>query len=159
MLHEPVKTRGSRKDKTLVSLKPKLSNNLAMTLGGFVMSVAGFGAWISTGGLVGLMPGLFGIMGLLWLSVGGLALLKRNKLAIIIDDSGINLPASVLRKDARRILLRREDIVMVTKHESIKGRIIQITTRSHDQVKVQARFYCELDEFISYCKSHGLPVA
>jgi hypothetical protein len=141
-------------------LKPKLETTVALVIGGCILSAAGLGMWRAIGGYAGLIPGVFGLLGVSWLCMGTLALVRRKKLAIIIDDSGIDFPAfSLLQKDPRRLFLAREEIEAVSKNESIKGRLIEVATKSRGKVLVQARFYCELDEFLSHCKAHGLPVA
>jgi hypothetical protein len=65
----------------------------------------------------------------------------------------------LFQRDSRRVRICREDIAAVSKHESFKGRLVQIATTSGGAVLVQARHYCELDNFISHCRKHGLPVA
>lgn len=143
-----------------MSLKPRLANNVGLILGGTVLSVVGLGAWMHIGGYAGLIPGVFGLLGVLWIVVGSLALAKRSRMAIVIDDAGIELPAfAVFQKDSRRVFIRGEDIATVSKHESFKGRLIEITTTGGGKMLVQARHYCELDDFISHCRKYGLPVA
>ena len=143
-----------------MSLKPRLANKVGLILGGSVLSVVGLGAWMYVGGYAGLIPGVFGVLGALWIVVGILALARRGQMTIVIDDAGIELPAfAVFQRDSRRVFIRREDIATVSKHESFKGRLIEITTTSGGKVLVQARHYCELDDFISHCRKYGLPVA
>jgi hypothetical protein len=143
-----------------MSLKPRLANNVAMILGGFVFSVIGFGMWIYIGGYAGLIPGVFGLLGVLWIVVASLALARRSQMAIVVDDTGIDLPAfAVFHHDSRRVFFRRNDIATISKHETLKGRFIEIVTTGGSKVLVQARRYCELDEFISHCKKYGLPAA
>jgi len=130
-----------------------------MIIGGCVLSVIGLGSWILIGGYVGLVPGVFGLLGVLWIVVAILALARRGQMAIVIDDTGIELPAfAVFQRDSRRVFIRREDIATVSKHESLKGRLIEIVTTGGSKVLVQARHYCELDDFISHCRECGLPV-
>ena len=80
-------------------------------------------------------------------------------MTIVIDDAGIELPAfAVFHRNSRRVFIRREDIATITKHESLKGRLIEIATTGGGKLHVRARSYCELDDFISHCGKHGLPV-
>jgi len=131
-----------------------------MILGGIVLSVVGLRAWNYLGGFVGLIPGVFGLLGVVWIVVAGLALARRGKMAIVIGDTGIELPAfAVFQRDSRRLFIPREDIARVSKHETLKGRLIEIATTGRGNILVQARHYCELDDFISHCRKHGLPVA
>lgn len=140
-------------------LKPRLANTIAVILFGCVLSVSGIGAWIHYGGFGGLITGVFGILGLGCIAAGGLALVRRSEMGIVIDDTGIDLPRFALfQKDPHRMIIRRADIVSVSKHESLKGRLIEITMTDGNRVLVQARHYCELDDFISHCRSHGIPV-
>ena len=102
---------------------------------------------------------MFGVLGVLWVALGILALVRRGKLAIIIDEAGIEFPAFKLyQKESRRVRIPRTNITAVSKHESMKGRLIEIAT-TKGPVLLQARHYCELDFFLSHCRSHGLPVA
>jgi len=142
-----------------MSLKPKLTTYIALILGGVILTLSGFGAWIATGCEM-FFPLMFGIAGLLWLCIGCLTLKRRNSLTIIITESGIEIPAfHVFQKGSPRIFIGREDIARISKHESLKGRLIEITTHRGDSVRIPALNYCELDKFLSHCKSHGLPVA
>ena len=78
--------------------------------------------------------------------------------AITINENGIELPTGNLFQ-MRRVRIARKEIGAVLKHESFKGRLIQIITTSGTARLVQARHYCELNEFLSHCKRYGLPVA
>jgi len=66
--------------------------NIAMILGGAGLSALGFWLWKAIGGYEGLLPGAFGLLGLSWFCIGSLVLIRRNKLAITIDESGIEVP-------------------------------------------------------------------
>lgn len=119
----------------------------------------GISAWVYIGGYAGLIPGVFGVLGVVWIVVGGLALARRSQMIVVIDDTGIELPAfAVFQRDSPRVRIPHEDIVAVSKHQCIKGRLIEIATSSGPGL-FQARHYCELDEFIAHCRSYGLPVA
>src|SRR5262249_9467595 len=87
-----------------------------------------------------------------------LVLLRRNSLDIIIDESGIEIPAFNLLRRSRRILIPRQEIAEGSKLETITGRLIEIRTRSGERVSVQARHYCSLEQFLSHCRKYGLPV-
>jgi hypothetical protein len=130
-----------------------------MIIGGCVLSVIGLGSWILIGGYAGLIPGVFGLIGLLWIVFASLALVRRSQMVIVIDNAGIDLPAfAVFQRDGRRVFVRREDIAAIEKHESVKGRLIEIVTIGGAKVYVQARHYCELDDFIRLCRENSLPV-
>jgi hypothetical protein len=140
-------------------LKPRLSNNIALVIGGCILSIIGFGSWILIGGYAGIVLGVFGLLGLIWITVASVAVARRNRMAISIENAGIDLPAfAVFQRDSGRVFIRREDIAAISKHESLKGRLIAITKTNGVKVLVQARHYCGLDDFISYCKNNGLPV-
>jgi hypothetical protein len=140
-------------------LKPRLSNAVGMLLGGSVLALFGIRIAVYLGGYLGLLPGLFGVLGVLWVVLGVLALARRSQLAILIDESGIEFPVFKLyQRGSPRMRLPREDITAVSKHESMKGRLIEIAT-TKGPVLLQARHYCELDDFITHCRDHGLPVA
>ncbi len=141
-------------------LKPRLSINLAMITAGALLTVIGFNAWKMTDDYWGIIPAIIGVFGLLWIFVGTIAIDRRNKMAIIINESEIELPSfKLFQKESQRLIIPREEIVLVTKHETIKGRLVEIKTKNHNKVMVQARHYCELNKFISYCREKGLPVA
>jgi hypothetical protein len=132
-----------------------------MVLAGSYLSVLGFRLWGVIGGYEGLLPGMFGLLFFLLGLFGGLYLLKRNSLAITIDESGIEMPAFNLilfRWPPRRVLIPRQEIIEVSKAETLKGRLIEIRTRRGEIVSVQARHYCSLDQFLSHCREYGLPV-
>jgi hypothetical protein len=141
-------------------LKPRRSNPVGMLLGGCVLAWFGIAAGVYLGGYLGLLPGVFGILGLLWVAMGALALARRDQLAIVIDEAGVEFPAFRLyQMESTRVRIPRQDITSVSKHESMKGRFIEFTTAAGGSVLFQARHYCELDEFLSHCRKYGLPVA
>ncbi|MFH2044197.1 MAG: hypothetical protein ABIK92_03505 [Pseudomonadota bacterium] len=141
-------------------LKPKLSNNIGMVIGGAIITVIVLSAFDVVDGYWRIIPNIFGVLGLLLFFVGIIAIVRRNKMAIIINESGIEVPAfNIFQKEPQRILIPLDELLLVAKHESIKGRLIEITTKDQNKLIVQARHYCELDEFISYCREQGLPVA
>jgi len=143
-----------------MSLKPRISNSVGMLLGGCVLAWFAIRAAVHLGGYLAFLPGLFGILGVVWVALAVLALARRSELAIIIDESGIDLPAFRLsQRGSPRVRISREDIRAVSKHESLKGRLIEIVTTSRGPVLLQARHYCELDDFIAHCRNYGLPVA
>lgn len=143
-----------------MSLEPRISNHIGMVLGGCVIGYFGIRAWIYIGGVGGLIPGVFGVLGVVWIVAGGLALARRKQMSIVIDDTGIELPEfAVYQGESCRVFICREDIAAISKHESLKGRLIEIVTTGGARILVQARHYCELEEFISHCRKYGLPVA
>lgn len=131
-----------------------------MLLGGGVIAYFGFQAAFHLGGWPGLLPGVFGLLGLVWVFKAAGILIRWGHLAIIIDERGIEIPAGRAANGAfLRSLIKREDITWISKHESLKGRLIDIGTRTGESIHVQARHYCELDEFIDHCRAHQLPAA
>ena len=54
-------------------------------------------------------------------------------------------------------MLEREDIDMISKNESLAGRLIEIALKDGEKILVEGRDYCSLNKFISHCKNHGLP--
>jgi hypothetical protein len=140
-------------------LKPRMSINIAFIVGGVVLSVMGLGSCALVGIFNGPIIGVFVMLGLVWVVVGILKIGRRGQMAIVIDETGIQLPAFALfQRNARSVFIRREDIGAVSKNESLKGRLIEIRATSGHKVLVQARNYCELEEFLSHCKRFGFPV-
>lgn len=128
-----------------------------MLIGGALLAFGGFRAWTLLG-VQGIIPGLFGFLGLWWLYLGTLALVHRSRMAIVIDETGIELPAASMRdRSSKRAVIPRSEIVTIGKHESLKGRMIEVTRKRGDKVQIQVRRYCELDQFLSYCRQHNLP--
>ena len=141
-------------------LKPRIANTIGMVIGGLILAWFGLRFAVYLGGFLALLPGFFGMIGVLWVALGVLALARRNDMAILINEAGIEIPAfPIYQRGSNRVRIPREDIVSVSKQESLKGRLIQIMTTNKGQVLVQARQYCELDQFISHCRSKGLPVS
>jgi len=131
---------------------------IGMIICGGVLGFFGIRIWVSIGGNLGLGPGVFGILGLGWFLVGILVVARRRHLAITINENGIELPVGNPFQ-MRRVRIARKEIGAVLKHESFKGRLIQIITTTGTARLVQARHYCDLNEFLSHCKRYGLPVA
>src|SRR4051812_4577234 len=104
-------------------LKPRLSTSVGMLLGGCLLAWFGIRAVLFLGGYPGLLPGVFGVLGVLWALIGLLTLARRSQLTIIIDEAGIEFPVFRLyQRHARRVRIPREDITAVSKHESLNGR-------------------------------------
>ncbi len=142
-------------------LKPRLALNVGMILGGVFISYLGFGAVFGLGlykDLLGVVPGIFGLLGLFMACVGVGALVKRGRLGITIDEAGIRLPTGNVFHPGLGFIAR-QDITGVSKHESMKGRGIEITVRSGERIFIQARHYCDVDEFLAHCKANGFPTA
>ena len=135
-------------------LKPRIATRVAMIIGGSLLSF-GLLFGFQLGGFLGLIQSAFGVLGVLWVILGVFALTQRERMRIRIDDSGIEIPAG---SEPGRALLRKEEIETITKHESLKGRQIQVLMKSGQQLLLPVREYCELKDFIAYCREHGLPV-
>jgi hypothetical protein len=130
-----------------------------MVLGGVAISFFAFRTWQHIDGYLGLIPGVFAVGGILWIVGGSVSLARRNQMTITIGDTGIELPAFALfQSDSRSVLIRREDILTVSKHEALDGRLIEIATTGGEKMLVQATHYCSLDKFIAHCRKHGFPV-
>ena len=146
-------------------LKPKPAASIVAIVFGvlFLMLIR----WVSSLPLEGeamrLCRAGFGVCGLSLLSFGIGFLLLRSKRAIHIDESGIKMLVpnrflSVLQRVEPR-LLKREDIEMISKNESLAGRLIEIAMKDGEKILIEGRDYCSLNKFISHCKNHGLATA
>jgi len=143
-----------------MTLKPDVSIPIAMVSCGAVLAVGGFAAWFGLGFVIGLIPGVGGMLGLMMFVVGLIGLAKQTELSITIDESGISVPRGhLLLRSIPRLLIARDEIISISRHESRKGRMISIQRKTGGPVMVQARHYCDLDVFLSHCKRHGLPVS
>jgi hypothetical protein len=142
-------------------LKPRVATSVAMILGGafiayllFVSAyiVARYASWGPA-----LVPALVGLLGVFWIVAGTLTLVRRSRAAITIDEGGITIPQGSLIRPRSSLLIPRTGIASIGKHESIKGRLIEITLTTGDRIPIQARHYCELKTFLDHCKAHELP--
>jgi hypothetical protein len=143
-------------------LKPRIATSIAMIPAGFFIFALGAVGVLGAGfrvyyGLVGIFCALFALLGIFWISMGIASLAKRKKLSITIDESGISIPTGN-RFRSQACFIPKENIAAISKHESMKGRLIEITLQNGEKAFIQARQYCELDKFLSYCKENGLPV-
>ena len=123
------------------------------------MAPIGFGSAYAIGLYAGLVPAVVGVLGLLLLVVGTVALFRRNHLAIDIDESGLTVPRGSIFQSLPRTHVPRELIATIARHESVRGRLIEISLRSGGAIPIQARHYCDLATFLSHCREHGLPAA
>ena len=140
-------------------LKPRPVPNIAMFLGGLFLAWIGFVSAAAIGLYAGLIPAVVGVLGLFWMGTAMLVLLRRRSLSITIDQGGIRLPTGrIFHRRIESILVPREIIASISKHESLRGRLVEITLTTGDKVPVQARHYCELKHFLSHCQAHQLPV-
>jgi hypothetical protein len=55
-----------------------------MIFGGGILALFGICMWVFLGGYLGLIPVVFGMLGVLWLVVGILAIARRGQMAILI---------------------------------------------------------------------------
>jgi hypothetical protein len=140
-------------------LKPRVAINVAMVFGGLTISLVGFGSALIIGSYASIVPLIIGILGLGWIAIGTLTLIQRSRRAVIIDEAGITVPiGTAFQRECRSALIPRKFIARISKRESFKGRLIEITLRTGGKVSLQARHYCGLKEFLSHCKHYGLPV-
>lgn len=141
------------------ALKPRVSTSLGLILAGAFIGYFGIRIWILLGGYLGLIPAVFGVIGLLWFLIGLVTLVRRKDMALVISEAGVEIAAFSIFQKTRRSLVRREDVVAVAKYESIQGRMIEISTSDGRKLLLDARRYCELNDFLAHCKRYGLPVA
>ena len=140
-------------------LKPRLAHNIAAILGGAFISFIGFVSAVGIGSYASIVPAILAIFGLSLIFMGILGLIRRSRLVITIDSSGIGLPfGSVFRGDLRNFLVPHEAIAGIYKHESLKGRVVIISLNTGDRIPVQARNYCDIKDFLSLCERADLPV-
>jgi len=114
--------------------------------------VARYASWVPA-----LIPALFGLLGVFGIVSGTLSLVQRSKAAIVIDGSGITVPQGSLLRPRTPLHIPRGVIASISKQESLKGRLIEITLTTGDKVPLQARHYCELKIFLKHCQAHELP--
>jgi hypothetical protein len=142
-----------------VILKPRIDIYVASILAGGFIALIGFGSAAAIGLYAGLVPAVFGLLGLSLSVVGVGGLFSRGRRAIIIDPTGITLPRGNVFRSGESVHIPRDAIATIAKDESIKGRLIAIALRTGGKVPIQARNYCELKAFLAHCKAHGLPTA
>jgi hypothetical protein len=104
-----------------------------------------------------LVPALVALLGIFWIVSGTLSLVQRSKAAIVIDESGITIPQGSLVRPRPGLHIPRAIIARVSKQESLKGRLIEITLTTGDKIPIQARHYCDLETFLKHCQAHALP--
>ena len=64
----------------------------------------------AVGGWFALVPGIFGILGTLWIVLAVRTLSKRAQMAIVITSEGIELPSvTVFGKGGNRIMLAQQN--------------------------------------------------
>ena len=140
-------------------IKRRLDLCIALILAGAFFSFVGFGSAAAIGSYAAIIPALFGLLGLSHILLGTLLVVRRNRLAITIDQSGIGLPCgSIFRGDLRNILVPKEAMAAIYKHEGFRGRLIMISLLNGHKIPIEARDYCELKEFLAYCRKFDLPV-
>lgn len=140
-------------------LKPRIDIYVAAILGGAFIALIGLASAFAIGLYAGLIPALVAVLGLLWVAVGIAALSTRSRFAIVIDASGITVPAGNVFRVRSSVHIPREAIATISRDESLKGRHIAIALRTGGKVPIEARHYCELSAFLAHCKSHGLPTS
>jgi len=142
-----------------MTLKRRIDLSVAMILAGGFIALIGFSSAVAIGLYAALVPAVFGVLGLILISIGIAALAQRRRLSIVIDSSGITIPTGHLFRIGAPVHIPREAIATIGKDESLRGRLIAIALRPTGKVTIQARNYCELKDFIAHCKDHGLPTA
>lgn len=134
-----------------MKLKPRIATKVAMIIGGLLFSF-GLPFGFDLGGFVGLVPAAVGLLGIFWIFLATYGLMKREKMRIVVDATGVEVPT-----DDGRLLLQSGEIQSIKKNESLKGRVIHILMEAGRQVILPMREYCELNDFITYCRDNGLP--
>ena len=115
-------------------------------------AVARYASWTPA-----LVPAFVGLLGILSMVSGTLSLAQRSKAAITIDNRGITIPQGSLVRPRSSLHIPCAVIASISKQESLKGRLIEITLTTGDKIPIQARHYCELKTFLQHCKAHELP--
>jgi len=130
-----------------------------MFLGGIFLSYLGFGCavLIRDIGFLAIIPGMFGILGVLWIISASTIVLSRNRLFIRISKTDIEVPMGTPFRNVPGLCISRSSIKSIAKHESLRCRGIEIKLTNGSNVVVQIRHYCEIKEFLAYCKEMGLP--
>lgn len=128
-----------------------------MIFGGAFISYLSFISAYLIGFYAGIVPAIVGIMGLSWIVVSIVALFRRKRFAITINETGIDLPAGNVFAPKAPVHIPSDAIESIAKHESIKGRLVEISLRSGGKIPVQIRHYCEIRTFLNHCKQYGLP--
>jgi hypothetical protein len=142
-----------------VILKPRVAHNVAAIGGGIFVLYLGVVCVVAISSVASLVPAILVVIGLFWIFVGILGLIRRGRLTITIDRSGISLPAgNWLWSDLRNVLIPREAMAAIYKLECLRGRLIMISLLNGYKIPVQARNYCELKQFLTYCMQFDLPV-
>ena len=142
-----------------MTLKPRIDIYVASILAGAFITLIGFASAVAIGLYAGLVPAVFGLLGISLMAVGVGGLCARNRQAIIIDSTGITLPTGTVFRPGQSVHIPRDAIATIARDESIRGRLIAIALRTGGKVPIQARNYCELKAFLAHCKAHGLPTA
>jgi len=140
-------------------LKRRLDLCIAMILAGAFFGLVGFGSAAAIGSYAAIIPAILGFLGLSNIFLGSLLLVRRGRLSITIDQSGISLPVgSILCSDLRNILVPKEAMAAIYKHECLRGRLVMISLLNGDKIPIQVRNYCELKKFLTHCRQFDLPV-
>jgi hypothetical protein len=140
-------------------LKRRLSGAIGMLLGGIFLAYLGFGCAVLIKDIyfLAIIPGIFGILGVLWIIAATDIFLSRSRLFVRIDGAGIGIPTGTLFRKAPRLYISRSRITSVTKHDSLRCRGIEIRLTDGSNVVVQIRHYCGIKDFLAYCKEMELP--
>ena len=140
-------------------LKPRIDIYVASILAGGFITLIGFASAVAIGLYAGLVPAVFGLLGISLMAVGVGGLCARKHQVIVIDSTGITLPTGTVFRPGQSVHIPRDAIATIATEESIRGRLIAIALRTGGKVPIQARNYCELKAFLAHCKAHGLPTA
>ena len=119
----------------------------------------GFSGAYVVGEWAAIVPGIFGLLGLFWIYRGCLSLVARRQQVITISESGIEFPAlAFTEEEPTSIFIPHNEIKIISKNESVKGRFIEILLKDGNSALINARTYCPLEDFLYYCEDCGLPV-
>jgi hypothetical protein len=138
-----------------MKLVPRPSTYIGLTVGGAVIALIGFASARAVGGLAAIVPGVIGGLGVFWIASGAWVLGRRDELAIVIGEDGIEMPsASITRPSSPRFLIPRGDIAMIARSESMRGRGVEVVLKDGRKGFIQVRQYCEIEDFLTHCRKH-----
>jgi hypothetical protein len=140
-------------------LKRRYSGAIGMLLGGAFLAYLGFGCAVLIKDIyfLAIIPGIFGVLGVLWIVTATAILLSRNRLFIRINEAGIEIPMGTPFRKVSGLFISRSRITSIEKYDSLRCRGIEIKLTDGSRAAVQIRHYCEIKDFLAHCKEMELP--